>query len=80
MTRVDKQAASRDAPNNLGTPEQRAERKVMLTSFFFLPACLALQTMLSMLTDPVLSDVCLVVEGVDVPCHKAVLGEDVDPA
>ena len=82
VMRVGKQAASRDAPNHLGTPEQRAERKrkVMLTSFFFLPACLALQTMLSMLTDPVLSDVCLVVEGVDVPCHKAVLGEDVDPA
>lgn len=31
--------------------------------------------MLSMLTDPSLSDVCLVVEGMDVPCHKAVLGE-----
>ncbi|CAM9246458.1 unnamed protein product [Ectocarpus fasciculatus] len=31
------------------------------------------QTMLSMLTDPALSDVCLVVEGIDVPCHKAVL-------
>ncbi|CBJ28734.1 conserved unknown protein [Ectocarpus siliculosus] len=29
--------------------------------------------MLSMLTDPALSDVCLVVEGIDVPCHKAVL-------
>lgn len=33
--------------------------------------------MLSMLTDPALSDVCLVVEGIDVPCHKAVLGESV---
>lgn len=32
--------------------------------------------MLSMLTDPSLSDVCLVVEGKDVPAHKAVLGED----
>ncbi|CAM9142484.1 unnamed protein product [Ectocarpus sp. 12 AP-2014] len=31
------------------------------------------KTMLSMLTDPALSDVCLVVEGIDVPCHKAVL-------
>ncbi len=30
--------------------------------------------MLSLLTDPALSDVCLVVEGMDVPCHKAVLG------
>lgn len=28
-----------------------------------------------MLTDPALSDVCLVVEGVDVAAHKAVLGE-----
>lgn len=33
------------------------------------------QVMLSMLTDPSLSDVCLVVEGKDVPVHKAVLGE-----
>lgn len=31
--------------------------------------------MLSMLTDSALSDVCLVVEGIDVPSHKAVLGE-----
>lgn len=31
--------------------------------------------MLSMLADPALSDVCLVTEGVDVPAHKAVLGE-----
>lgn len=34
-----------------------------------------LQTMLSMLKDSALSDVCLVVEGIDVPSHKAVLGE-----
>lgn len=34
--------------------------------------------MLSMLTDPSLADVCLVVEGEDVPAHKAVLGEDFD--
>lgn len=33
------------------------------------------QMMLSMLTDPSLSDVCLVVEGKDVPVHKAVLGK-----
>lgn len=33
--------------------------------------------MLSMLTDPSLSDVYLVVEGVDVPAHKTVLGEGV---
>lgn len=33
------------------------------------------QTMLSMLTDSILSDVCLVVEGVDIFAHKAVLGE-----
>lgn len=31
--------------------------------------------MLSMLTDSALSDVCLVVEGIEVPSHKAVLGE-----
>lgn len=31
--------------------------------------------MLSMLKDSALSDVCLVVEGIDVPSHKAVLGE-----
>lgn len=31
--------------------------------------------MTTMLADPVLSDVCLVVEGIDVPAHKAILGE-----
>lgn len=33
--------------------------------------------MLAMLADPALSDVSLVVEGVEVPAHKAVLGEGV---
>lgn len=28
-----------------------------------------------MLADPALSDVCLVVEGIDVPSHKSVLGK-----
>lgn len=42
--------------------------------FALLADCCA-QAMLSMLTDPALSDVCLVVEGVDVAAHKAVLGE-----
>lgn len=40
------------------------------TTFSTLP-----QTMLTMLADPALSDVYLVVEDIDVPAHKAVLGE-----
>lgn len=37
--------------------------------------CVNAQIMLSMLDDTALSDVCLVVEGVEVAAHKAILGE-----
>lgn len=60
---------------NLILREMAAVADLICPARCSLLACL--QTMLSMLTDPALSDVCLVVEGIDVPCHKAVLGESV---
>lgn len=56
--------------------DARDDIPLMAVSRLLSIVALIVQTMLTMLADPSLSDVSLVVEGIDVPAHKAVLGEE----